>query len=91
MKQNLMRTSLAIPALLLAWPLAGCSHAPTFNILGSFFPSWLVCLVSGIVLAALANWLLARFKLENLIAWPVLTYPCLAAFFSFFLWLVFFR
>ena len=90
MKRILTRST-AILALLSAWPLAGCSHAPTFNILGSFFPSWLVCLVTGIVLAVLVNWLLARFKLDNLIAWPVLTYPCLAAFFSFLLWLVFFR
>jgi ABC-type uncharacterized transport system permease subunit len=86
-----MKRSTAILALLFVWPLAGCSHAPTFNILGSFFPSWLVCLVTGIVLAVVVNWLLARFKLENLIAWPVLTYPCMAAFFSFLLWVVYFR
>lgn len=91
MKRILTRGT-AISALLFAWPLAGCSsHAPTFNILGSFFPSWLVCLVSGIVLAVLVNWLLARFKLDNLIAWPVITYPCMATFFSCLLWLVFFR
>ena len=81
------RTTLA---LLLAPTLAGCSRAPTFNILGSFFPSWLICLIAGICLAALVYWILARYKLENLIAWPVLIYPCLAAFFSFLLWLVFF-
>ena len=82
--------SALMPALPLAFFLAGCSHAPTFNILGSFFPSWLICLIAGICLAALANWILTRYKLEKLIAWPVLIYPCLAAFFSFLLWLVFF-
>jgi hypothetical protein len=75
---------------LLALPLAGCSHAPTFNILGSFFPSWLLCLIVGICLAALVNWVLTRYKLEKLIVWPVLIYPCIATFFSFFLWLIFF-
>lgn len=85
------RIGSATLALLLAWPLAGCSHSPTFNILGSFFPSWLICLVAGIVFAVVVNWLLARSKLGDLIAWPVVTYPCLAAFFSFVLWLVFFR
>jgi hypothetical protein len=79
-----------ISALLLILLLAGCSHAPTFNILGSFFPSWLICLIVGICLAALVNWILTRYKLDKLIAWPVLIYPCLAAFFSFLLWLVFF-
>ncbi|MGA2251339.1 YtcA family lipoprotein [Terracidiphilus sp.] len=89
-----MKQARNIPALLLALPpvllLAGCSHAPTFNILGSFFPSWLLCLIVGICVAALVHWLLTRYKLEKLIAWPVLIYPCLAAFFSFFLWLIFF-
>src|SRR5277367_2044573 len=37
----------AFPALLL---IAGCSRAPTFNILGSFFPSWILCGVIGILL-----------------------------------------
>ncbi len=89
-----MKPARKISALLLALLpvlfLTGCTHAPTFNILGSFFPSWLLCLVVGICLAALVNWLLTRYKLEKLIVWPVLIYPCLAAFFSFLLWLIFF-
>jgi len=70
--------------------LAGCGRAPSFNILGSFFPAWLVCMIAGILLAAIVNWVLAAFKLEKLIAWGILVYPCLAAFFAFTLWLVFF-
>lgn len=85
-----MKSKLGKFALVMLWPLAGCSHAPTFNILGSFFPSWLICLVAGICLAALVNWLLARYKIEHLIAWPVIVYPSLAAFFSLLLWLLFF-
>ena len=88
-----MKHARKIPAVLALAPaffLAGCGRAPTFNILGSFFPSWLICLIAGICLAALANGLLTRYKQEKLIAWPVLIYPCLAAFFSFLLWLVFF-
>jgi hypothetical protein len=70
--------------------IAGCARAPSFNILGSFFPAWLVCIVAGIVLAAIVNWVLARYKLDKEIAWTILVYPCLAAFFAFTLWLVFF-
>lgn len=70
--------------------LAGCSRAPSFNILGSFFPAWLICMVSGIVLAAIANWGLTLFKLDKEISWTIVVYPCLAAFFAFTLWLVFF-
>lgn len=71
--------------------LAGCSRAPSFSILGSYFPAWLLCIVAGVTMSAIANWILARSKLEKLIAWPVLVYPCLAAFFACTLWLVFFN
>ena len=73
-----------------ATALAGCSRAPTFNILGSFFPSWLICLVAGIILAAIANRIFARFALDKEILWPVVVYPCLALFFACALWLILF-
>ena len=81
-------TSLAVLCGLSA--IAGCARTPSFNILGSFFPAWLICIIVGIVLAAIAKWLLARYKLDKEIAWTIVVYPCLAAFFAFTLWLVFF-
>ena len=27
--------------------LVGCSHSPTFNLLGSYFPAWMICAVVG--------------------------------------------
>ncbi len=77
--------------ILLAAPLllASCSRAPSFDILGSFFPAWLICLAVAILLTVLARWLLMRFHIE--IAFPLLVYPSLAAFFTFMLWLVFFH
>jgi YtcA family len=68
--------------------LSGCTRAPTFDIAGSLFPAWLVCLAIGISLAAISHWLLSRKKIS--IALPVLVYPCLAALFTFLLWLIFF-
>jgi hypothetical protein len=69
---------------------AGCSRAPTFNILGSFFPSWIVCGVLGILLAAGLRLFFVRIKLEPDLSPLILVYPCLAAFFTFTLWLIFF-
>ncbi|MFL6306976.1 MAG: YtcA family lipoprotein [Candidatus Sulfotelmatobacter sp.] len=71
--------------------LAGCARAPSFNILGSFFPAWLICIVTGIGLAVIANWVLRRYKRDQLIVWTIVVYPCLAAFFALTLWLVFFN
>ena len=66
--------------------LAGCGRAPTFDVVGSFFPAWLVCFIVAIVLTALARLLVMRLRLK--VALPMLAYPGLAAFFTFALWLV---
>jgi YtcA family len=68
----------------------GCSRAPSFNILGSFFPSWILCGVIGIVLTVVMGFLFTRWKLEQHISPVIVVYPCLAAFFTFTLWLLFF-
>lgn len=70
--------------------LAGCRRSPTFNILGSFFPAWLICMFAGVILAAIANRVLAYFKLDREIGWGIVVYPCMALFFACALWLLFF-
>ncbi|MGA2729297.1 MAG: YtcA family lipoprotein [Terracidiphilus sp.] len=82
--------SLILSAVLVAAQLAGCRLAPTFNILGSFFPSWLICLFAGIIVAVIANRLFARFALDKEILWPVVVYPCIALLFACTIWLIFF-
>ena len=67
---------------------AGCSHAPTYDIMGSLFPAWLVCIVLGTVLTVLARSLLLRYGVALL--YPVFVYPSLAAAFIFAIWLIFF-
>jgi hypothetical protein len=68
--------------------LTGCARAPSLDILGSFFPAWLVCLGVAIVLTAVSRALLSRY-VE--IVWPVLIYPSLTAIFTFALWLALFH
>jgi len=70
--------------------VSGCTRAPSFNILGSFFPSWILCGVVGILLTAAARLFFVRIKLEEQLTPLILVYPCLAAFFTFTLWLLFF-
>jgi hypothetical protein len=69
--------------------LTGCSRAPSFDILGSFFPAWLVCLASALLLTVAARWLLIRAGV--VLAVPILSYPSLTALFTFALWLALFR
>jgi hypothetical protein len=68
--------------------LTACGRAPSFDILGSFFPAWLVCFVAAVLLTAISGALLRR-HVE--MAWPALVYPSLTALFAFSLWLGLFR
>ena len=68
----------------------GCSRAPTFNVLGSFFPSWILCGVIGIVLTVGVRVFLVRLDFEKELSPLIVVYPCMAAFFTFTLWLLFF-
>ncbi len=69
---------------------AGCSRAPSFNILGSFFPAWILCGVIGILLAVAVRIFFVRIDFEKELSPLILVYPCLAAFFTFSIWLLFF-
>ena len=66
-----------------------CARAPSFDILGSFFPAWLICLALAVLLTVLTRWLLLRRRIEVVL--PALVYPSLTALFTFALWLVFFH
>lgn len=66
-------------------------RAPSFDILGSFFPIWIFCIAIGIFLTILARQMFMRWKIDSQLGPLIIVYPCLAAFFAFTLWLVFFR
>jgi hypothetical protein len=68
----------------------GCSRAPSFNILGSFFPSWILCGVIGILLAVAVRVVFVRLNFERELSPLIVIYPCLAALFTFSIWLLFF-
>jgi len=68
--------------------LVSCSRAPSVDILGSFFPAWLICFVLAIVLTAFVRLALLRLRIKE--ALPILLYSSLAVFFTFALWLIFF-
>lgn len=89
-KTSSNREWIALLALLFPIALSGCQRAPSFSIVGSFFPDWILCSILGIVAAALAHGLFVRLKLEREIQPPVLIYPCVAVSCAVTLWLFFF-
>jgi hypothetical protein len=69
---------------------SGCSRDPSLNILGSFFPAWILCGMIGILLTVSVRLVFVRLKFEQELSSLAIVYPCLAASFTFTLWLLFF-
>jgi hypothetical protein len=70
--------------------ISGCDRAPSYSILGSFFPVWIFCFVVGLLLTSLVYFVLQRLKLADQLVPAVLVYPCLTALFTMSLWLIFY-
>jgi hypothetical protein len=79
----------ALLPLLFIFTLASCSRAPSVDILGSFFPAWLLCLTISVLITAFVQLLLSRLRAR--VAYPVLFFPSLAVLFTLTIWLIFFH
>lgn len=81
------------PACLFALCLlcSGCDHAPSIDIIGSFFPVWMLCLSIAVVLAFVVRHFLVRFKLDSEVGPVALFYPSVVVLLTSLLWLIFFR
>jgi hypothetical protein len=64
---------------------------PQINIIGSFFPSWMLCVLIGIVAALLARLFLIRTGIDPYVGPRALVYPSLAILVTLVLWVAFFR
>jgi len=71
--------------------LTGCHGAPQINLLGSFFPSWMVSVGIGIGGTFLLRQVFVRNKLEPHLGLLPLVYFCLWVLLTLASWLIFFR
>ena len=71
-------------------PVAGCGTAPTMDLLGSYFPAWMLCAVIGIVAAVIIRQLLAVAGIGDYVVAPLLTYAGLAVSATLLAWLLWF-
>ena len=74
----------------MAFLMTSCGRAPSFDILGSFFPAWLICIIVGLVLTIITRQVLIAVKIASHVGPAALVYPCLAALWIFATWLVVF-
>jgi hypothetical protein len=66
-------------------------HSPTVDILGSYFPAWMVCIITGLTLTLVAHWIVQVLKLKPYLGPAPLIYSCLMITFTFATWIVFYQ
>ena len=68
------------------------SHrSPTIDILGSYFPAWMICIVSGLTLTLISRWIIRAYHLEAYASPAPLIYTCLTLIYTFGTWIVFYH
>ena len=74
--------------------LTGCQsegHSPTVDVLGSYFPAWMVCIIIGLMITLILRQVFIGLKLDSYLRPAALIYPSLAIFFTLAVWLMFFK
>ena len=67
------------------------NRSSTIDILGSYFPAWMICIVSGLTLTLIAHWIIQLCDLKSIIGPAPLIYPCLMIIFTFTTWILFYQ
>jgi hypothetical protein len=75
-------------AVLLLGLLDGCDGAPSRNILGSYFPSWMVCALVGIALALIARAIFKALGMLEELPVPFVVMLAIACASTFAMWLI---
>ena len=81
---------LGLRRVAIALPVGVCSYAPTMDLLGSYFPAWMLCAVIGIVAAVVIRQILALAGINDYVVAPLLTYAGLAVSATLLAWLLWF-
>ena len=86
-----MRTSLhLLVSSFLFLVVGGCNRNPNVEIVGSYFPGWMISLAIGIALTFAAHSLLRKQGMSYMIGHPAIIYPGMVLLFTCLLWLCFF-
>ena len=87
MDKALWRAAAGLGALL----FTGCRCAPSINLLGSFFPAWMLCAAVGAAGTFVSRQVCVKTNIEPYLRPRVLVYFCLWVLITLSSWLLFFR
>jgi len=89
--KTLFATGLSALRLVALIFLTGCRGAPSINLVGSFFPAWMLCVAIGIIGVLLLRRLFIRMEIEPHLGPIPLVYFSLWVLLTLGSWLLFFR
>ena len=70
--------------------LGGCSTSPAQNLLGSFFPAWMLCTAAGVAGTVILHQVLSALSINQYLIAPPLTYLCMTVAGTLLVWLLWF-
>ena len=83
---------LVLSIWLLIFVVRPVSHrSPTIDILGSYFPAWMICIVSGLTLTLVTRWIIRAYHLKRYASPAPLIYTSLTIIYTFLTWIVFYQ
>jgi len=88
---KLMAATLALLVIAFLVVQLSSHHSPTVDVLGSYFPAWMVCILSGLALTFVAHWIVQVGYLKSRIGPAPLIYSCLMIIFTFATWILFYQ
>jgi hypothetical protein len=66
-------------------------HSLTVDVLGSYFPAWMICILSGLALTLIAHWIVQIGDLKPYLGPAPLIYSSLMIIFTFATWILFYQ
>lgn len=86
--EAVMMKRLAVVGLFLAQAAVLTACDPLLTIQGSFWPPWIVSILSGMVLTVALSLVFAAVRIDPYLGHPLIVYTCLWALLTFTTWLV---
>lgn len=89
-RERRRRGQLKLGRVAIALAVSGCSRAPAIDLLGSYFPAWMLCAAIGVFAAVIIWRILRAAGIDEYVVVPLLTYAGLALSTTLLAWLLWF-
>ena len=70
--------------------LTGCSLSPSIPVIGTYYPSWLFCIIASVILTMMTRKIASRRQWKVQPNFPAVIYTALFALYAMLFWLIFF-